>query len=645
MSQPPNQFHHERNKPISSSVAAGPSSPSPSNWRSPQNNPPGHVAPVQNSTASSPPPQPETLRPRQPLEPLPSFGARPFWYPGPPFEPPTFNPSDYPWPLAESTAAQGHEAPAGPMDYDFRQFQAFAMDFDFRQFPQYTPVPQGQPVYAPAGNGPDFAPSVPMQMFGRFQPMTLEETQNTPGSATPDSNVDSSVRRSTRRRPPNAETNRPVYEAGGQNLPQSQSSREVSNRPPAEPNVPQASFASYGQDFYYPGYFTPSRPDATNFHVPNYTLDPDTGVPLSDSAMPLSSHHYQPSEFMGSFSPTEPSNPGPQATPGNPSAMTTAPRPRYQPADVLMQMYNQELHQRPRQPSAPNRPRNRTTAREISPTSARRQELIDARIRELRMLRARGGFQRSPPRRPPPATVQHFTTLSAADPSHDVDCPICHEPYDDDNHPAIRLQKVSCTHVFGRGCLQEWCNSGMDNAHKCPSCRSSIAGALTVTPVPPRPAPDVTMPPRPDFAAARRGDGAELTQAERVAFQQRMEGQMLSPNSWANQPMMTASSMAPRSAVPMSMQARDQIYQAPGQSGPTPQERLMTFQRQQMARFDAEAANRVFAARSSGGAREAHAVLAQVAEERTALLRRQQLQLRAFEGEGEGEGNEMARRG
>lgn len=153
------------------------------------------------------------------------------------------------------------------------------------------------------------------------------------------------------------------------------------------------------------------------------------------------------------------------------------------------------------------------------------------------------------------------------------------------------------------------------------------------------------MPPRPDFAAARRGDGAELTQAERVAFQQRMEGQMLSPNSWANQPMMTASSMAPRSAVPMSMQARDQIYQAPGQSGPTPQERLMTFQRQQMARFDAEAANRVFAARSSGGAREAHAVLAQVAEERTALLRRQQLQLRAFEGEGEGEGNEMARRG
>jgi hypothetical protein len=113
-------------------------------------------------------------------------------------------------------------------------------------------------------------------------------------------------------------------------------------------------------------------------------------------------------------------------------------------------------------------------------TAGGRQASMDRRAQALLALRAGVGHARRAPRArpPPPAQVQHFSTLRASDPSHDTDCPICQDPYDDDEHPAIRPHNVSCTHVFGRGCLQEWCNSGMDNAHKCPSCRQSLAGAL-----------------------------------------------------------------------------------------------------------------------------------------------------------------------
>ncbi|EAT86816.1 hypothetical protein HBH56_152100 [Parastagonospora nodorum] len=87
---------------------------------------------------------------------------------------------------------------------------------------------------------------------------------------------------------------------------------------------------------------------------------------------------------------------------------------------------------------------------------------------------------RSGPRRPPnPAQVQHFTTLLADDACHDKECPICQDPYNDSDHPAIRMQHVPCDHVFGLKCIQEWVNSGMQNAHLCPSCRQSITGALS----------------------------------------------------------------------------------------------------------------------------------------------------------------------
>jgi len=95
-------------------------------------------------------------------------------------------------------------------------------------------------------------------------------------------------------------------------------------------------------------------------------------------------------------------------------------------------------------------------------------------------IRSAQRVSRPGPRRPPnPAQVQHFTALLANDASHDKECPICQDPYNDSDHPAIRMQHVPCNHVFGMKCIQEWVNSGMQNAHLCPSCRQSISGALS----------------------------------------------------------------------------------------------------------------------------------------------------------------------
>jgi hypothetical protein len=81
-------------------------------------------------------------------------------------------------------------------------------------------------------------------------------------------------------------------------------------------------------------------------------------------------------------------------------------------------------------------------------------------------------------RRPPPVAIQLYTVLSTSEAPHDSECPICHENYDDDQHLAIKLQETLCSHVIGQSCLQNWVNSGMGNAHHCPSCRQSIIGAL-----------------------------------------------------------------------------------------------------------------------------------------------------------------------
>ncbi|KAF1828287.1 hypothetical protein BDW02DRAFT_574990 [Decorospora gaudefroyi] len=99
---------------------------------------------------------------------------------------------------------------------------------------------------------------------------------------------------------------------------------------------------------------------------------------------------------------------------------------------------------------------------------------VDPRVSGRHVMVARA--QR---RKPSTATIQKYTALPASDPSHDAECPICQEPYCDREHVAIKLQNTHCDHVFGRTCLQEWVNSGMDNAHRCPICRQSIVSALT----------------------------------------------------------------------------------------------------------------------------------------------------------------------
>ena len=46
-------------------------------------------------------------------------------------------------------------------------------------------------------------------------------------------------------------------------------------------------------------------------------------------------------------------------------------------------------------------------------------------------------------------------------------CSICLDYYDD---PEIKLNKLSCNHVFHKDCIQEW----LKNNNTCPECRSEI---------------------------------------------------------------------------------------------------------------------------------------------------------------------------
>jgi hypothetical protein len=90
---------------------------------------------------------------------------------------------------------------------------------------------------------------------------------------------------------------------------------------------------------------------------------------------------------------------------------------------------------------------------------------------------------------PPPAHIEHFTTLPADDLAIEPDCIICQEPYNNNEHAAIQLRNVTCTHIFGRTCLQKWVNSRMANSHRCPSCRQDISGALARAAPTPQSAP------------------------------------------------------------------------------------------------------------------------------------------------------------
>jgi hypothetical protein len=110
---------------------------------------------------------------------------------------------------------------------------------------------------------------------------------------------------------------------------------------------------------------------------------------------------------------------------------------------------------------------------------------LEAERAKLRAYLARHRADR-PRSMPPRAEIRHFTTLPAAGASHDQECPICQEPYDDQKHTAVRLKNVVCDHVFGLPCLQEWVNSRMQNAHRCPACRQNLRGALSMVVPDPR---------------------------------------------------------------------------------------------------------------------------------------------------------------
>ncbi|KAH7093675.1 hypothetical protein FB567DRAFT_545006 [Paraphoma chrysanthemicola] len=132
--------------------------------------------------------------------------------------------------------------------------------------------------------------------------------------------------------------------------------------------------------------------------------------------------------------------------------------------------------------------RSNVTAEDDPFTAARGRTMLQhlARLQSIREMTNNGLQGRYPEAqplsrparvRPPRAQIEHYTPLTPSEVSEDPECSICQNLYDED-HTAIRLQNVSCTHVFCLDCLQKWVNSGMANAHHCPSCRQSISGAV-----------------------------------------------------------------------------------------------------------------------------------------------------------------------
>lgn len=108
-------------------------------------------------------------------------------------------------------------------------------------------------------------------------------------------------------------------------------------------------------------------------------------------------------------------------------------------------------------------------------------ELAHLEMEQLRQAAHRGAIlsQARHQLRMREARIEHFTSLPMGS-LEDPECPICFDEYDESVHSAVRLDKVSCDHVFGRSCIQEWVQSQMSNADRCPACRRSILGALAM---------------------------------------------------------------------------------------------------------------------------------------------------------------------
>jgi hypothetical protein len=64
--------------------------------------------------------------------------------------------------------------------------------------------------------------------------------------------------------------------------------------------------------------------------------------------------------------------------------------------------------------------------------------------------------------------VEDILQFSRA-PDNEEDCPICQEPWDEDNWV---LSGTHCHHIFHRTCLMDWFYSDRANHNRCPYCRS-----------------------------------------------------------------------------------------------------------------------------------------------------------------------------
>lgn len=75
-------------------------------------------------------------------------------------------------------------------------------------------------------------------------------------------------------------------------------------------------------------------------------------------------------------------------------------------------------------------------------------------------------------------SIKHLRPLLDTDPPPDSTCGICHDPYDNNEHIAVRITGVpDCAgHVFGATCLMEWFTSG--NAATCPMCRARLFAGI-----------------------------------------------------------------------------------------------------------------------------------------------------------------------
>ncbi|KAH7082631.1 hypothetical protein BKA63DRAFT_135543 [Paraphoma chrysanthemicola] len=307
--------------------------------------------------------------------------------------------------------------------------------------------------------------------------------------------------------------------------------------------------------------------------------------------------------------------------------------------------------------------RSNATA-EYSPFTATRERIMLQHLARMQSYRemANIGLQdqypeaprlNRPARLPPPrAQVEHYTVLTPAEVSEDPGCSICQNLYDTE-HTAIRLQNVSCTHVFCLDCLQKWINSGMANAHHCPSCRQSISGALArqeprrvALPaemsgwVPPRLVPELT-PSRPlagvlapTSRARAETMGRQLGDTTRDSLRQRA-----TDRRYGQQGAPLGLPWTPRPASPPLFGRHQSLFdpgeeesamrrsrQAPSITPNSTHDTLsvlFTAHAQQRAEFNSEASHRLDVALALG-ADEYIATSARIGRERTAMMARQE---------------------